>query len=233
MLKALIFDFDGIIVDTEPLHYQAFQEVLQPLGLGYSWDEYVSCYMGFDDREGFREAFKAGSKTLSDTELTKLISKKAEIFLKIIDKGIRPYSGVVELIEDAAGKIPLSLCSGALLSDVVPILNQLGIYNKFDVIVTADDVSASKPDPSSYLLAVNRLSKLFPLSEISPSECLAIEDTPAGIDSAKNAGLRVLAVTNSYPAEKLLVADHVVDTVEGLSITKLNKLSYMERAKCV
>jgi beta-phosphoglucomutase len=189
--------------------------------------------MGFDDREGFREAFKAGSKSLSDTELALLISKKAEIFLKIIAEGIRPYPGVVELIANAAGKVPLSLCSGALLSDVVPILNQLGIYEKFDVIVTADDVSASKPDPSSYILAVKRLAKAFPHSSITPAECLAIEDTPAGIHSAKNAGIPVIAVTNSYPAAKLSGADNVVDSLEGLSLGELRHLTVSGHVQCV
>ncbi len=221
MLKALIFDFDGIIVDTEPIHYRAFQEILEPLGLGYTWDDYVSHYMGFDDREAFREAFKVHFREIRDDKLAHLILQKAEVFLKIIRNGIKPYPGVVKLICNLYGKIPLALCSGALTSDINPILGQLGIRDKFDVIVTAEDVEASKPDPASYVLAVQRLSSAYPGTRIHPEGCLAIEDTPAGIESAKAAGVAVLAVTNSYAAEKLAGANYVVDSLEIITLQDL------------
>jgi beta-phosphoglucomutase len=232
MLSALIFDFDGIIVDTEPIHYRAFQEILQPLGLGYSWTDYVSRYMGFDDREAFREAFKAQSKSISNDELGRMISQKASVFLEIIEKGIQPYPGVVDFIRNTAGKMPLALCSGALISDITPILHQLGIADQFDVVVTADDVAASKPDPTSYVLAVQRLSAAYPDSTIKPQNCLAIEDTPAGIESAKGAGIVVLAVTNSYPAEKLSGADHIIDSLEEVSLQDLHKILAEGGQKC-
>jgi beta-phosphoglucomutase len=232
MLRALIFDFDGIIVDTEPIHYRAFQEVLEPLGLGYSWEDYVSSYMGFDDREAFRETFKANSQNITNEDLAEMISKKASVFLKIIEEGIKPYPGVVKLIRDAAGKVPLALCSGALASDIAPILHQLGIGDKFDVVVTADDVAVSKPDPSSYVLAVHRLTAAYPNSTIKPQNCLAIEDTPAGIESAKGAGIAVLAVTNSYPAERLGDADHVIDSMETMTLQDLCNIMTEGRQKC-
>ncbi|HKZ16464.1 MAG TPA: HAD family phosphatase [Geobacteraceae bacterium] len=232
MMRALIFDFDGIIVDTEPIHYRAFQEVLEPLGLGYSWEEYVSGYMGYDDREAFREAFKARSKSIRNDELGRLITQKASVFLKIIEGGIKAYPGVVKLIHDTAGNMPLALCSGALVSDITPILDQLGIRDKFDVVVTADDVAASKPDPASYILAVHRLSAAYPDSSIKPQNCLAIEDTPAGIESAKGAGIAVLAVTNSYPAERLKGADHIVDSMEKLTLRDLCNLRGEGGQKC-
>jgi beta-phosphoglucomutase len=224
MLKALIFDFDGIIVDTEPLHYRAFQEILGPLGLGYSWDDYVSCYMGFDDREAFREAFKAHHREINDNDLAFLISKKAEVFLKIIENGIKPYPGVVELIRSLSGEIPLALCSGALTSDIEPILSSLEIRDKFDVVVTAEDVAASKPDPASYVLAYEKLCSLYPNMMIKPENCLAIEDTPAGIVSAKAAGITVLAVSNSFAEEKLTDAVHVVDSLENITLQRLSEI---------
>jgi beta-phosphoglucomutase len=221
MLKALIFDFDGIIVDTEPVHYRAFQEILNPLGLGYTWEDYVSFYMGFDDREAFREVFNAHNKELDERNLDLLISRKAEVFLKIIENGINPYPGVVELIRSLSGEIPLALCSGARTSDIYPILENLEILDKFDVIVTAEDVSASKPDPASYVLAFQKLCSMYPHLMIKPEDCLAIEDTPAGINSAKSAGISVLAVSNSYSKEKLPGALLVVNSLKSITLQRL------------
>lgn len=224
MLNAVIFDFDGVIVDTEPLHYRAFQEILEPLGLGYSWETYVDRYMGYDDREAFVEAFRAAGRPMGNWSLGELISRKAEAFQKIITAGVQPYPGVVELIRDIAGKLPLAVCSGALPSDIEPILGQLGIAASFDVIVTAVDVAASKPDPASYALAAARLAGKHPERTIPPSCCLAIEDTPAGIASAMGAGIPVLAVTNSYPAAKLCGAVRIVDSLADVSLDELRRL---------
>ncbi|MCM2358495.1 MAG: HAD family phosphatase [Geobacteraceae bacterium] len=224
MLSAVIFDFDGIIVDTEPLHYKAFQEILVPLGLGYSWDEYLRRYIGFDDRDAFREAFRAGARELGDRELQLLIEEKARAFQRAIAAGVEPYPGVVELVRAIAGNLPLALCSGALPGDIQPILTQLAIDNAFDAVVTAADVAASKPDPASYLLAVARLQAAFPDRGIVPSHCLAIEDTPAGLASANGAGLKALAVANSYPEESLGGASKVVLSLAGIDLEGLRLL---------
>jgi len=223
MLNAVIFDFDGIIVDTEPLHYQAFQEILEPLGLGYSWQEYQERYMGFDDRDAFREAFSAGGRSLSDQELKERIEEKAQAFLTIVSVGVAPYPGVVELIRSISGNLPLGLCSGALRSDIDPILIQLGLTNAFDALVTAEEVAASKPDPESYRLTLQRLQEIFP-GQIDPAASIAIEDTPAGIASATGAGLKVLAVTNSYPGARLTGACRVVDSLAGINLEALRLL---------
>jgi len=223
MLAAVIFDFDGIIVDTEPLHYKAFQEILVPLGLGYPWEEYLRRYIGFDDRDAFREVFRSAGRALDDRELQALIAEKGRAF-QTIAAGAEPYPGVVELIRAISGKLPLGLCSGALPSDIEPILEQLGIAALFDVIVTAADVQASKPDPASYVLAVAGLKKAYPHNEITAGNCLAIEDTPAGIASASAAGLQVLAVTNSYPEEALAGAGRVVNSLAGVDLQGLRLL---------
>lgn len=221
MLKAVIFDFDGIIVDTEPIHFQAFQRVLQPLQLGYSWEEYLEKYIGFDDRDAFREAFTSAGKLLDDGMLSDLISRKAEVFESIVRQGVKPYPGVIELIKSLSGSLPLALCSGALQRDILPILEQFGLQDSFDVLVTADDVQSSKPDPESYILTLQRLVESYPSSLILPQGCIAIEDTPAGITSASGAGLNVLAITNSYPAERLKGALAITDTLEGVTIDSL------------
>lgn len=216
--EAVIFDFDGVIVDTEPLHYAAFQRLLEPLGLGFSWEQYVETFMGFDDRDAFMEAFKVNGTGLSTTDLQSYIDRKANLFQEIIRDGISSYPGVVELIRSIrASRTPLAISSGALRSDIAPILETLGIADCFDVIVTAEDVARSKPDPESYRLAHTRLNKSRMLN-LLPGQVLAIEDTPAGIAAAKGAGLRVIAVTNSYPAAHLSQADHIVETLDSAEI---------------
>ena len=215
--EAVLFDFDGILVDSEPLHYRAFTEVLDPLGMGFPWKEYVETYMGFDDRDAFREAFRAKGIPLDEANLGKLVAAKSGAFLRGLRDGVTAYPGAVPLIETlyAAG-IPLALCSGALRSDIDPILAHLGIAHRFDVIVSADDVRRSKPDPASYALAFARLAERYDMLLTAPEKSVAVEDTPAGIRSAKGAGLRALAVTNSYGDLGLAEADWVVGSLEDV-----------------
>jgi beta-phosphoglucomutase len=216
--EAVIFDFDGVIVDTEPLHYAAFQRLLEPLGLGFSWKRYLETYMGFDDRDAFIEAFKTNGTVLSAAALQSFIDQKADLFQEIIRSGIRAYPGVVDLIKNIrVSRTPLAICSGALLSDIEPILATLGIADCFDLIVTAEDVTRSKPDPECYRLAHARLNEFWSL-HLAPGQVLAIEDTPAGIAAAKGAGLQVIAVTNSYPGTHLSQADHVVEALDPVKI---------------
>ncbi len=215
--EAVLFDFDGILVDSEPMHYRAFTEVLDPLGLGFPWEAYVEIYMGFDDRDAFREAYRAKGIDLDDANLANLVAAKSRAFQDGLRTGVTVYPGAVSLIETlhAAGG-PLALCSGALRSDIAPILAQLGVAHCFDVIVSADDVRRSKPDPESYALAFARLAERHPTSLTVPGASVAVEDTPAGIRSAKGAGLRVLAVTNSYGAGELAGADWIVESLESV-----------------
>jgi len=215
--QAVIFDFDGILADTEPIHYRAFRKVLEPLGLEFPWEEYVATYMGFDDRDAFREAFRAKGRNLGDAELSVLILAKSRAFLEAVQSGVTAYPGAVSLVESlhAEGR-PLALCSGALRADIDPILAGMGIGRCFEVIVSAEEVRRSKPDPESYALAFRRLSLRHPASLTVPGESIAVEDTPAGIRSAKGAGLRVLAVTNSHGAGELSDADWIVDSLEDV-----------------
>jgi beta-phosphoglucomutase len=214
--EAVIFDFDGVIVDTEPLHYKSFQRVLEPLRLGFGWQDYVDTYMGFDDRDAFVEAFKRGAVKLDSDLLHYLISKKALLFQDVISDGVTAYPGVIELIRRLqAEKIPLAICSGALRSDIHPILTILGLTDYFDTVVTAEDVIKSKPDPECYRLAFDKLCQRHKMS-LSTGSTVAIEDTPTGILSARLAGLQVIAVSNSYPNEKLSDASFVTDSVESL-----------------
>jgi len=209
MISGILFDFDGVIVDSERLHWAAFNKVLsKPV----SWEKYVETLIGFDDRDAFKYLFP----NIEKTELDELIVKKAAAFQELLESdGAAALPGAVELIKDLSGKLPIAICSGALLEDILPILGKLGIEDVFDTIVTADDTHISKPDPAPYRLAAERLGV---------SDGLAIEDTPAGIASAKGAGLKVLAVTNSYERDVLAEADVVLDSLEGLTLETLQAL---------
>ena len=219
MLSAVIFDFDGIIVDSEPLHFRAFNEVLEPLGKAVTWETYCDTYIGYDDRGAFHEIYRAGGERIHGSELKKLIARKAEILQRFIQNGeALPLPGAVELIRSIPARLPVALCSGALRSDIDPILEKLGLAEAFDVVVTAEDTKVSKPDPAPYRLALKKLG----IDE--PSSALAIEDTPAGILSAKGAGLKVLAVTNSYDRDFLMAADAIIDTLEKVSRLTLEGL---------
>ncbi|MFA6172291.1 MAG: HAD family phosphatase [Kiritimatiellales bacterium] len=212
MISSVIFDFDGIIVDSERLHWAAFNQVMQPLGKAVPWPEYVSTFIGFDDRGAFRHAIP----DLGDKALRRLIDGKAAVFQELLESdGAAALPGAVALIRHLSGKIPIAICSGALRADILPILGKLGIGKAFDTIVTADDTHISKPDPAPYKLAMKKLGV---------TGGLAIEDTPAGITSAKGAGLNVLAVTNSYPPEMLTQAGAVAASLESLTLEKLNEM---------
>ncbi len=217
MTSAVIFDFDGVIVDTEPLHFRAFQEVLEPERLGFTWKDYVSTYIGFDDRDAFRTRYKNAGKKLDEALLPGLVERKAKAFHNLATMaGAKTYPGIVELIDSIAGRLPLALCSGALRSDIAPFFEHYGFASKFDVMVTAEDVHVSKPDALCYKLTVKKLQEKFPSLKIEARHCWAIEDTPAGIKAAKGAGLKVVAVTNSHGRDKLFDADRIVTTVAGL-----------------
>jgi len=223
-LQAVIFDFDGIIVDSEPVHHEAFVRVLEKHGLPFSWEHYYEHYLGFDDRDVFRTRYKDAGLALSDAHLRELMEEKARVFVDIIHAGgVKPYPGVVELIRSLHASVPLAICSGALLSDIQPILDQLNLQDCFPVRVTADQVDVSKPDPESYRESFARL-KNYSSRVTDPARCVAIEDTPAGIAAARGADLRVLAVTNTYEAGELAGADKVVDSLARVDATVLDAL---------
>lgn len=225
MLDAVIFDFDGVIVDTEHLHYQALNQILEPMGLGFTWDYYVRHLIGFDDRGVFETLLKKSRQPYSQAEIQRLVGRKATTFNHMVSvEPPDPFPGSIELIRSLSGRIPLGLCSGALRSDIEPIFSALKLSDAFDVLVTADDVRYSKPDPACYRLAVRKLAAKCGC-ELAATRCLAIEDTPAGIQAAKGARLKVLGLTNSYDREYLGLADHVCDTLVGLDLEGLQRMT--------
>jgi HAD superfamily hydrolase (TIGR01509 family) len=225
MLSAVIFDFDGVIVNSEPFHYRAYQELLAPEGKGYTWAEYLSDFIGFDDRDAFRTAYRRRGEQLPECRLNELVMAKSVIFQRLIrTEGIPAYPGAVELIRALSARLPLGLCSGALRSDIQPVLERLGIPDAMRVIVTAEDVHVSKPDPACYVDCVRRLAAAFPDRLIRAADSLAIEDTPAGIEAARGAGLRVLAVASTHAREQLAAADRVVGALTEINLAELEQM---------
>lgn len=224
-LQAVIFDFDGIMVDSEPLHHQAFCSVLEKRNLPLSWEDYYARYLGFDDRDVLRMRFEEAGLALDDELMRQVVDEKAKAFVDLIRvKGVSPYPGVLELVRLLEKKLAIALCSGALASDIEPILEILHLANAFEIRVTADQVHASKPDPESYREVFRLLAAAHPGKITDPARCVAIEDTPAGILSASGAGLHVLAVGNTYPREALSGARRVVDSLEEVTMEDLEEL---------
>jgi beta-phosphoglucomutase len=220
LLKAVIFDCDGILVNTEPLHYEAFQKVLVPLGLGHDYERYMESFIGFDDRDAFLYAFREAGRALDPLTLGTLIEAKGNALAKLIDQGVPTFPGVVELVREL-GKhgLPIAVASGALRHEINAFIRSLGLTGAFCAIVAADEVKKSKPDPETYLLALERLKEAQGWASLNPRSCIAIEDTPAGIVSAKTAGLFVIAVTNSFPEHQLQEADRVFSSLSGLDFS--------------
>lgn len=211
-IQAVFWDFDGVILDTEPLHWMAFKEVLNPAGIDFSWDQYRREYMGFDDRDALEYAFTSHNMPLNHSLRDNYMHLKAESFQRLAtEKSLEPYPGVRDLIQHWHGRLPQAICSGALLRDILPLLQRLGLSEYFDAVITADQVSASKPDPETYGQGLNALN--LEHGPLEPSQCLAVEDTPTGITSAKGAGLYVLAVGHTHPESDLQDADRVVSSL--------------------
>ena len=149
MLAAIVFDFDGIIVDSEPMHFRAFNEVLAPLQKSIAWEEYCDVYIGLDDRAAFREIFRQHGEAVCPRDLLRMIERKAGIFQTYVQQGeAKPLPGAVELIQSIPARLPTALCSGALRVDIAPILRTLGLQDAFGTMVTAEDTERTgRPPP--------------------------------------------------------------------------------------
>jgi len=221
-IRATIFDFDGVIADTEAAHYAALRDTLAPEGIAISEKDYWEKYIVFDDRNSIRAAYASVGRTLDDAKLNELAARKAERFDAERERGVRLFPGVAETIRAFAAAMPLAIASAALSSEIRAILASHRLYNAFVGIVGADHVSHGKPHPETYLRAWELLRAVVP--DLSVGECLVIEDTANGVRGAKEAGMLVLAVTNTTSAERLRHADAVVASLEGLRPSALSSL---------
>jgi beta-phosphoglucomutase len=212
-LRAAIFDFDGVLVDSEPLHFEALRAALRPEGIEIDIEEYAREYLAFDDRGAIRTALARHRQAPAFERVAVIAERKARLFAEMMDE-IELLPGVESLVRALAGQMPVGIASGALHREIERILVLKGLRAVFCAIVGADDVQQTKPHPEPYLTAMRRMTPHD--AELQAPDCLVIEDSMAGIASGLAAGMKVLAVTNSYPAERLAAAHRVLPSLAGV-----------------
>ena len=223
MLRAVIFDFNGIIVDDEPIHFELFQKVFAEEGINLTKDAYYARYLGFDDRGAFSFGYREHNRFLGQEHLTELIERKAVYYQEAIRNHVAIFPGVKPLIRKLAESLPLAVASGALRNEIETILTTAGLIDYFKAIVSAEDVERGKPEPDIFLKALDSLNRQNSQT-IQAGECVVIEDSKEGIKGARRASMKCLAVTNSHPAELLNEANAVVKSLETVTLDYLNSL---------
>jgi beta-phosphoglucomutase len=220
-MRAVLFDFDGVLVNSEPLHYAALRTALEPEGILIDEDEYARTYLAYDDWEAVRIALERNQQPSDTDRVDAIATRKAEIF-DGLKRQIPFFPGAPALVRQLAAEYPLAIASGARRREIEAILASAGLRSAFAAIVGADDVDCTKPHPEPYLAALALVNERTP--GIVPKECLVVEDSMAGIASALAAGMRVVAVASSYPAEKLAAAHRVFGSIAQLDVAKLRAL---------
>ncbi len=206
--RAVVFDFDGVIADSEPLHYLGFRDVLADEGIGLAEAEYYARYLGYDDAGAFLAVAADRGVRLGSTLVVDLVRRKALRLEELERQHSILFPGVADVIRRLAANCPLAIASGAIRPEIERVLDREGLAAYFQTIVAAGETGASKPAPDPYERAVALLSAAIGAS-LAPGECVAIEDSRWGLESARAAGLRTIAVAHTYLAETL-EADAVV-----------------------
>jgi beta-phosphoglucomutase len=220
-LRAAVFDFDGVIVDSEPLHFRSLHDALAEDGVFITREEYWGVYLAYDDREAVRLALERHGEPAPPERLARVEQAKASLFAALIP-GIPVFDGAPQLVRALAAEMPVAIASGAKHDEIDAILTGLGLRDAFSAVVGADDVARTKPDPAPYLEAARLLATSAP--GLQPFDCVAFEDSLPGILSARSAGMRVVGVSNSYPLDKLQPADRVVASLAGIGASELRAL---------
>jgi HAD superfamily hydrolase (TIGR01509 family) len=227
VLRALVFDFNGVLVDDEPVHLRMFQRALQQEGIALAEEDYYAKYLGFDDRGCFAAVLAAAGEPPDPARVMRLVARKAAFYQEAIHRDGYPFFlGAVELVRSAAeAGLMLALVSGALREEVEQALRQESLRRLFKILVTAEDVAEGKPDPEGYRRALADLNAEPPLPErlLHPHEVLAIEDSPAGLQAARGAGFTTLGVAHTYDTERLVEADFTVESLAGLGLETLQR----------
>ena len=219
MIRAILFDFNGVIADDETPHFLCFQQALAEAGLTLTQEDYYGRYLGMDERACARLLLEQRDGAGDDAELSRIADRKAELF-RAHTARYKPllFPGVVEFVIAAKQDFRLAIASGGRKAQIEAALVGTPIEAAFEVIVSAEDCPIGKPDPAIYLMTRKRLNDLGPSHDgIAATECLVVEDSVAGIRSAKAAGMRVMGLANTYPVEKLQDADLAVRTLQGMT----------------
>ena len=220
-LQAIVFDFDGVIANSEPLHLRAFQRVLGDQGLVLSAEEYYSAYLGFDDVGVFVTVARDRGVSLTEPQVEALVTRKGEYMQESLRAGDVLFPGADAFIRQAAAAVPVAIASGAQRHEIEEILDATGLRSFFAVIVAAGETAQGKPFPDPYARAFQLLDEAN--GRLSKNRCVAIEDSRWGLESARAAGLRCVGVTTSYPASELPGAELVADGLRALTIPMLDE----------
>ena len=224
MLHAIVFDFDGVIADSERLHLRAYQEVLGPEGLPLTERDYYDRYLGYDDVGVLRELGRDLGVTMDETRVATLVERKGRRYDELAAAGEMLYPGAAAFIRAAAAAVPIAIASGALTHEIEDILERAGLRALFPVIVGADQTARSKPHPEPYQTAFARL-RAHTGRSLEPWRSVAIEDSKWGLVSARGADLRLVAVTNTYEAAALRdEAELVCAGLHDLTLERLDAL---------
>jgi beta-phosphoglucomutase len=230
-IGAVIFDFNGVLIDDESVHFALFKEVLAQEGVSLSEKDYHERYLGYDDRKCFETVLVDSQKPANTDYLDDLIARKARRYIEFATKGLRFFPAAGETLRNIAARWPVAICSGALRAEIEYSLRRLDQFDQVAVIISAEDTTKCKPDPEGYRLALAAIQRHAKngsnirscdakhLVDISPSCCLVIEDSLAGIIAAKCAGMRAVGIPNTYSAEQLFHAgaDDIVQGLENLT----------------
>jgi beta-phosphoglucomutase len=216
LIHAVVFDFDGVIANSEPLHFRAFRDVLAGFHIALTEDAYYSTYLGYHDADAFRAIAADRGVALPEEQVAALVEIKADRMASLQPGEDLLFPGARAAIERLAAAYPLAIASGALRAEILRVLDHERLASFFTVVVAAEDAPAGKPAPDPYLAAVERLSAANGLS-LAAGACVAVEDSRWGLRSAREAGLRTIGVSHTYPPEELSEADRVITHLDQLT----------------
>lgn len=205
MIKAILFDFNGVIINDEPIQMKAYQEVFRDEGVELSEEDYFSC-LGMDDESFIKEIFGRRKKEISDDKVAELSKAKTEKWREKISEGLPLFDGAEHFIKIAARNFALGIVSMAKREEIEFVLEKANLRNFFPVVISSEDIVNHKPSPECYLKGFNAIDSYRIKQSHLPmvhGETLVIEDAPQGIEAAKKAGLKTLGITNTVPAEEL------------------------------
>lgn len=225
MLRAIIFDFDGVIVDSEPLIMELTQQMAAREGWTVSAEEYYRDYLALDDRGIVEHLYRTHGRAVDLARRDELVHWKAEAYFAAIRNGLKPVPGAPEFVQLAATRYPLAIASGSLRQEVEYLLGKLRLREEFAVLSTASDCEHSKPHPCSYLTALRGLQQLkcFKEEPLQANECLAVEDAPAGVEAAHAAHMKSMALAHSRPAADLRHAEWVFSTFAAVELKEIEE----------
>lgn len=213
MIRALIFDFNGVLADDDPIHMQALREVAREEGFTFTDEEYLDKYLPLNDRDCFKSLYAKHSAPLPAPKLDELIRRKSVYYFRAIANKSVMFASAAEAIQAAAGRCPVAIASGAKMDEIRHILTGAGLHGCFSAIVAAEDVKFGKPHPEPFLRALEKLKERE--RSLKASDCVAVEDSIGGIQSAHEAGMRCLGVAHSYDRERLSGArpEWIIDSI--------------------